>query len=172
LLPAARRVAALVNAPDPFAKPFLDTIRNAGEVTGVTIEPVMINHFEEIDAAFAAIAQNRPDAITAQSSLPLQHIAELSLKYRLPAVSTALPFAEAGGLMSYWFDEATLYRQTAVFVDKISSDSGLRGQDIEGREAGRSPGRAAGEIRSDHQPEDRQGARYHRAATATCTDHG
>lgn len=119
MLPAARRVAALVNAPDPFAKPFLDTIRNAGKVTGITIEPVMINHFEEIDAAFAAMAQNRPDAITAQSSLPLQHIAELSLKYRLPAVSTALPFAEAGGLMSYWFDEATLYRQTAVFVDKI-----------------------------------------------------
>jgi putative tryptophan/tyrosine transport system substrate-binding protein len=79
----------------------------------------MINHFEEIDAAFAAMAQDRPDALNVQGSLPLQHIAELSLKYRLPAVCTFLTFAEAGGLMSYWFDEATLYRQTAVFVDKI-----------------------------------------------------
>jgi putative ABC transport system substrate-binding protein len=119
MLPTARRIAALVNAPDPFAKPFLNKVDLAGKASGVAIDPVMINHFEEIDAAFAAMAQNRPDAINVQASLPLQHIAELSLKYRLPAISTDITFAEVGGLMSYWFDEATLYRRTAVFVDKI-----------------------------------------------------
>jgi putative ABC transport system substrate-binding protein len=111
----------VVGAPrsDKFWQPFLDKVELAGAATGVAIDPVMINHFEEIDPALSAMAQNRPDAINVQASLPLQHIAELSLKYRLPAVSTSLVFAEAGGLMSYWFDEATLYRQTAVFVDKI-----------------------------------------------------
>ena len=83
----------------------------------------MIKHFEEIDATFATMAQNRPDALNVQASLPLKQIAGLAVEYRIPAVSTARPFAaEEGGLMSYWFDEATLYRQTAVFVDKMEKE--------------------------------------------------
>lgn len=83
MLPTARRIAALVNAPDPFAKPFLNKVDLAGKASGVAIDPVMISHFEEIDAAFAAMAQNRPDAINVQASLPLQHIAVPARSARL-----------------------------------------------------------------------------------------
>lgn len=119
LLPAAHRMVALVNAPDPFAKPFLENVRRAGEATGILIDPVMIHGAEELDAAFAAMETNKPDAINVQASLPMKHIAELTLKYRTPAISSFRPFAENGGLMSFWFDEAAVYHQTAVFVDKI-----------------------------------------------------
>src|SRR5438093_8837237 len=37
MLPSARRVAALVNAPDPFSKPFLEQIRLGGAATGTAI---------------------------------------------------------------------------------------------------------------------------------------
>ena len=84
MLPAAHRIAALVNAPDPFAKSFLNKVKLAGEATGVAIDPVMIKRFEEIDATFAAMAQNRPDALNVQASLPLRKIAELAVKYRIP----------------------------------------------------------------------------------------
>ena len=40
VLPGAHRVAALVNAPDPFSKPFLAKIQSAGGAGAVTIDPV------------------------------------------------------------------------------------------------------------------------------------
>ena len=49
----------------------------------------------------------------------IKRVAELALQYRLPAISTFRPFAEGGGLMSYWVAEADIYRRAAVFVDKI-----------------------------------------------------
>ena len=80
LLPAAHRMVALVNAPDPFAKPFLENVRHAGEAIGILIDPVMIHGAEELDAAFAAMETNKPDAINVQGSLPIKHIAELDSK--------------------------------------------------------------------------------------------
>jgi putative ABC transport system substrate-binding protein len=119
MLSSAHRVVALVNAPDPFSKPFLEKIRFGGEATGTKIEPVMIHHPEELDAAFLAMEQERPDAVIVQPSLPIKRAAELALKHRMPAASPFRPFVEAGGLLGYWFAEAETYRQTAVLVDKI-----------------------------------------------------
>jgi putative ABC transport system substrate-binding protein len=120
LLPSAHRVAALANAPDPFSKPFLEKIRLAGKATGTTIDPIiMIHRPEELEAAFLAMEKTRPDAAIVQPSLPVKRVAELALKYRMPAVSAFRPFAEDGGLMSYWFAEAEVYRRAAVFADKI-----------------------------------------------------
>jgi len=100
MLPSARRVAALVNAPDPFSKPFLEKIRLASEATGTTIDPVMIRCSEEFDAAFMTMLKRRPDAVIVQPSLPMKRAAELTLKHRMPAASPFRPFAEEGGLMS------------------------------------------------------------------------
>ncbi len=59
MLPSARRVAALVNAPDPFSKPFLEQIRLVGVATGTTIDPIMIGGPEGLDAAFLAMLKRR-----------------------------------------------------------------------------------------------------------------
>jgi putative ABC transport system substrate-binding protein len=45
--------------------------------------------------------------------------AELGLRHRVPAVYGLREHAEAGGLLSYWADSATLYRRTAAYVDKL-----------------------------------------------------
>ena len=119
MLPSAHRVAALANAPDPFSKPFLEKILLAGKATGATIDPIMIHRREELEAAFVAMETTRPDAVIVQPSLPVKRVAELALKYRIPAVSAFRPFAEDGGLMSYWFAEAEVYRRAAAFTDKI-----------------------------------------------------
>jgi putative ABC transport system substrate-binding protein len=119
LLPAARRVTALANAPDPFSKPFLEHIQRAGEATGTTINPVRISNAEEFEGAFAAMEKERPDAIIVQPSLPSKRAAELALKHHVPAVSVPRWFAEEGGLMSYSARFADLYRKAAVYVDKI-----------------------------------------------------
>jgi putative ABC transport system substrate-binding protein len=119
MLPSARRVAALANATDPFAKPFLEQINLGGEATGTTINPVSIGNSEELEAAFAAMEKDRPDAVIVQPSLPSRRAAELALKQRMPAVSVPRWFAEQGGLMSYSPRYADLFHKAAVYVDKI-----------------------------------------------------
>src|SRR5947209_6976277 len=45
--------------------------------------------------------RERPDAIIVQASLPAKRIAELAVKYRIPAVAVVRGFVEEGGLMTY-----------------------------------------------------------------------
>lgn len=119
LMPAAHRIAALANAPDPFSKPFLQRIKSDGTTTGVVIDPVMIHSAAELDAALSALNKEPPDALIVQPSLPIRRVAELAVHYRLPAVSFVRDFAEQGGLLSYGSDEADAYRKAVTYVDKI-----------------------------------------------------
>jgi putative ABC transport system substrate-binding protein len=91
----------------------------AGAATGTAIEPMMIHSPEELDGAFPTMEKDRPDAVIVQPSLPAKRAAELALQYRLPAVSLARTFVDAGGLMSYGPDEADTYRRAAIIVDKV-----------------------------------------------------
>jgi putative tryptophan/tyrosine transport system substrate-binding protein len=119
ILPSARRMAALCNATDPFAKPFLDHIQVGGRTTGIEIKPIMVSSHDEFEAAFTAMVTDRVDVVIVQPSLPTKRAAELALKEHLPAVSVPRWFAEEGGLMSYSPKQADLYRQATVYVDKI-----------------------------------------------------
>ena len=119
MLPSARRVTVLVNATDPFSKPFLEQIELGGKATGTAIHPIKISSGEEFETAFAAMEKDRPDAVIVQPSLPTKRAAELALQQRLPAFSVPRWFAEQGGLMSYSAIYADLFRKTAVYVDKI-----------------------------------------------------
>jgi putative ABC transport system substrate-binding protein len=79
----------------------------------------MIRSAEELEAAFPAMEQKRPDAVIVQASLPTKRVAELALRYRIPAVAVVRGFVEEGGLMTYSAAEADMYRHAAIYVDKI-----------------------------------------------------
>ena len=64
-------------------------------------------------------------------------------------MSEGSDWVEAGGLMSYATNDADNFRRAAV----------VRGQDPEGREARRSPCRAADEVRAGDQSENREADR-------------
>ena len=119
IVPAAKRVAALANAADPFSTSFLKQLQLAGEATSTLIEPIMIHGTEELDAAFAAMEGRPPDAIVVQPSLPTKRAADLALSHRIPAVCAWRQFPRDGGLAAYFGAEDQMYRQAAVFVDKV-----------------------------------------------------
>ncbi len=49
ILPAARRIAAIANAPDPFHKPLLEQLEKAGSQAGIAIERVMIEREADLE---------------------------------------------------------------------------------------------------------------------------
>jgi putative ABC transport system substrate-binding protein len=73
--------------------------------------------------AFDLIARERPQAIIV--SLTVFHvahrrlIADFAATHKLPSVAPYREFVEAGGLMSYGFDTADIYRRLAIYVDKV-----------------------------------------------------
>jgi putative ABC transport system substrate-binding protein len=119
MVPSARRIAAIANAPDPFSKLFVKQIQLAGEATATEIDPIMVHGNEKLDAAFRAMERRRPDALIVQPSLPIDRVAELALSYRIPSACSQSAFVHNGGLMSYNAAEPDLYRRAAVLVDKI-----------------------------------------------------
>jgi putative ABC transport system substrate-binding protein len=119
ILPSVRRVAVLANRADPFTKPFLEHIERTGRSLGIELRTMMIRGQHEFDAAFMEMVRMQVDAVIVQGSLPRKRAVDLALKHRLPAVAAAPGFAEAGGLMSYVGVFTDLYREAAVYVDKI-----------------------------------------------------
>ena len=109
----------MASAGNPFTKPFLEQIRLAAGPLDVEIQQIMFGSAEELDVAFAEIRKNRIDAVIVQPSLVARGAAEFALKHHVPALSVPRWFAEQGGLMSYGPIFADLYRQSAIYVDKI-----------------------------------------------------
>jgi putative ABC transport system substrate-binding protein len=120
MLPSVRRVAALSNLADPSMKLILDRVQLAGKATGIEIAPSLsVRGPDEIDAALAAMKNAEAGAVVIQGSLSTKIVAELALKYRLPAATVPRSFTEVGGLMSYSFAESEALRRSALFVIKI-----------------------------------------------------
>ena len=89
VLPAARRVAVLFNATDPFAKPFLEHVQNGAQMMRLDIQPIMVRGNDDLEGAFAAMARDQADAVIVQGNLPIQLTVDLALKHRVPALSSA-----------------------------------------------------------------------------------
>ncbi|MBM3536372.1 MAG: hypothetical protein FJX55_00880 [Alphaproteobacteria bacterium] len=118
MLPALKRVAAVCNSLDPFSKPFLEQIQQAGAALGVAAVPLFYKGPGGFEAAFAS----EPavfDAAVIQPSLGATIPAEFAVVRRIPSASPNRVFALAGGLLSYSGNQAQMFRDAADYVDKI-----------------------------------------------------
>ena len=119
VLPAARRVAIVANATDPFSKPFVEHIREGAKIVGLDTQPILVRGNDELADAFATIAGDRADAVIVQTNLAVQSMVALALKHRLPMFSHQKFAAQAGALASYSASFAERAQQLAVYVDRI-----------------------------------------------------
>jgi putative tryptophan/tyrosine transport system substrate-binding protein len=121
LIPGLTRVGLLINAADPFAKPFVDETQVAAKRTGVEIHIVDVRRPQEIDAAFAAMSKQRAGAVIVQGVLTASawQAGDLAVQHRLPALSVTKQFVESGGLMSYSASLTDICRRAASYVDRI-----------------------------------------------------
>ena len=111
----------------PTATFALQETETAARSLAVELQPVLVHTPDEFDAAYAAMARPRAEAIIVLPDLMFeQHvgrIVELAALQRLPAVYYTRSFVAAGGLMSYAPSYPQLFRRVAAYVDKI-----LRGE--------------------------------------------
>jgi putative tryptophan/tyrosine transport system substrate-binding protein len=122
LVPAAKRVAALVNPTDKTNnEPVLRDLETVA--TGLQILSFEATTGREIDAAFERIVSEKAEALflapTALFSARRVQVAILAARYSLPATFASRNFVEAGGLMSYGTNQSASYGQVAQYVGRI-----------------------------------------------------
>jgi len=98
-------------------------IEAASRKLNVALEVADIRSPGDLDGAFATMISKRVGAILIVVSpltyLLMESIAESAIKHRLPTITNAKQYAEAGLLMSYGPNLPELYRRAATYVDKI-----------------------------------------------------
>jgi putative ABC transport system substrate-binding protein len=119
VMPAARRLGVLADDSDPFARSYVDQIRQAARSAGMEVEPVMIRPELPLEPAFRTLTDKHVDALVIQGSIVRKDMLDLALEHRLPAVTSIRLGPALGALMSYGSDYFALARESAVYVDKI-----------------------------------------------------
>jgi putative ABC transport system substrate-binding protein len=124
LLPAARRVAMLMNPTNPInLSSTLAEVEQAARDLALQIQIVNASTSHEIDAAFAALSRERPDALFVApdgffTSRRVQ-LAALAARHAIPTSFSVREHVEAGGLMSYGASLTDAYRQLGVVTGRI-----------------------------------------------------
>jgi putative ABC transport system substrate-binding protein len=122
-VPAANRIAVLWNPDVPSHVPSVKALEEAARVLRLRLTFIPVRASQELEGAFARIAQERGQAVLVLSSADFiaerQRIAELAIQHRLPSMFAPRQHVEAGGLMSYGADFNDLFRRGAMYVDRI-----------------------------------------------------
>jgi putative tryptophan/tyrosine transport system substrate-binding protein len=124
LVPSAVRIAVLVNPGNAsVAESTVREVQKAAPTMGLQIQIFNATTIGEIDAAFAALARERPDALFVAGDALFGsrrvQLATLTARDRIPAIYAIREPVAAGGLMSYGTDLAELFRQMGVYCGSI-----------------------------------------------------
>jgi putative ABC transport system substrate-binding protein len=122
LLPTAVRFAVLVGS-GPISRSTVADLQAAATAIGGQIEVLTAATNDEIDRAFASVAQKGADALLVNSGVLFHNrrvqIVTLAAHHRLPAIYFDRSFAEAGGLMSYGSNITDIVRQAGVYTGRV-----------------------------------------------------
>jgi putative ABC transport system substrate-binding protein len=124
MVPQSARIAVLMNPASPYHASRMHDLTAAAQTLGVHLHVVELSHEDELDSAFAALAQARVEALlVVEDGLLLSRLrgrtVALAATYRLPAMYDRREIVAAGRLMSYGRSLPESHRRAATYVDKI-----------------------------------------------------
>jgi putative ABC transport system substrate-binding protein len=124
LLPKAVRIAVLVNPANGSAtQSTLQAVHEAASTVGLQIQILNASTINEIDAAFAALTRERPDALFVGPdgffNSRREQFVTLTARAKIPATFDDREDVVAGGLMSYGTDLSDVYHQVGVYTGNI-----------------------------------------------------
>lgn len=123
VVPKLSRVGALLNPANTTHDVNLRAVLEAGAKRGVAVVPLDAPSLGDIAHAFELAVRERVNAVVSQSDQSYTRyaaqIVRLAGERSLPGCYPNLTFVNAGGLMSYSFNNAAQSRRTAHYVDRI-----------------------------------------------------
>ena len=124
LVPAAARLAVLINPANVGRGPLTRAeLEPAAGVLGLRLQFYDASTNQEIDAAYARLVHERPDALFVSSDVFFTsrrvQLISLAARHALPAAYPVREFVEAGGLMSYGTNITDMYRQVGAYSGRI-----------------------------------------------------
>lgn len=122
MLPRLDRFAAIWDPKHPGHPAALPAIQDASRTLGIELQLLEASNALDLDKALKRIADIRADAFAAVSDALYDvhqgRIAQFSLQNKIPSAYTK-DFAQYGGLLSYGAHFPTLFRRSAIYVDKL-----------------------------------------------------
>ena len=123
LVPKAALMGLLVNPRSPDSEAQSKALQAAARAVGQHIVVVEAGSDDELDAAFAALAQRQVHALVTAADIYFtarrERIVALAARYAIPAIYELREYAVAGGLMSYGTSVRDGYYQNGVYVGRI-----------------------------------------------------
>jgi putative ABC transport system substrate-binding protein len=124
MVPKAVRIAVLVNPANAAnTEATLRDVQEAAATIGLQLQILNATTIGEIDAAFATLADKRPDALFVGGNAFFLdrrvQFATLTARYGIPATYAQIDFVSAGCLMSYGTDLADTFHQVGVYTGQI-----------------------------------------------------
>jgi len=123
LVPGAVKVAVLVDPTVPPTEAALREVEEAAGAMGLRIQILNASNSDEINAAFATLERERPDALFVAPGFLFTsrrvQLAQLATFHKVPAAHQSREVVEVGGLMSYGASILDAYRQVGVYVGRI-----------------------------------------------------
>jgi putative tryptophan/tyrosine transport system substrate-binding protein len=123
LVPGAARVAVLIDPKLSIARILVGDVEGAARTLGLQTRILNASTSVEIDAAFATLAHDKPDALLVGPSALFTNrrvqLANLASHYSIPMSSATRETPEAGGLMSYGTSLLEGYRQAGIQTGRI-----------------------------------------------------
>jgi putative tryptophan/tyrosine transport system substrate-binding protein len=121
--PRAASIGVLVNPSNVSVHADLNDAETAAKRLGLQVVVHQVTKDEEIERAFADFVEKKVSGVLVTSDFLLasrtKFIVALALRERLPTISNANGFAQAGGLMGYGTDILEGYRQAGIYAGKV-----------------------------------------------------
>jgi putative ABC transport system substrate-binding protein len=125
LVPGLKRVAVLIDASrNPvFAEAAMRDLEEAARSMGLQIQTFNANTAHELNATFASLARERPDAVLMGPgpffNARRVQLALLAARHALPTIYAARANVEAGGLISYGASNTDAWYQVGAHAGRI-----------------------------------------------------
>jgi putative tryptophan/tyrosine transport system substrate-binding protein len=121
--PQVSRLAVLLDAANPTSPGYLRAVEAGALPLGLPVAAMSVREAPDIERLIGEFAREpNGGLVVAPSSLSTTHrarIVALAKQHRLLAIYPYRDFVAAGGLLSYGIDRVELYRQAAVYADRI-----------------------------------------------------
>ena len=123
IVPRMKHVGVVFNSANPGSTVQMPGAEEAARTLGLQLEAVGARIPEEFARAFARLSAHGAQGVVLLADPSLiefrAQIAELTLNARLPTAFQRRENVEAGGLLAYGANNNDLFRQAAIYVDRI-----------------------------------------------------